>query len=262
MITTAGPGSQYHVACPPDTCWPAASPLPALVMLSLLLHAALIALWPHADKDAAKALPAGPIAVRLQSDAVGGARAAVTRPTPPKSPAEHAPRPPVAPHPAHDMTHTTDKSSKPAQPNPQRQMRQPTTAAAPIVHPAWSAKTDGNQRADAVGTRAGRAVGVDHGAGLREQVRGRLQHALVAHFNYPLVARRRGWEGVVRVGLRVEPDGQLSGLRVIDSSGHALLDRAALDSLQQVGRLPDIMDWMQGRRLDMVLPIRYRLIDS
>jgi len=106
------------------------------------------------------------------------------------------------------------------------------------------------------------SIANDEGDALRKRLNGRLQRALIAHFDYPPVARRRGWEGVVQVGLRVEANGQLSRLRLIATSGHALLDRAALQSLGRVGRLPEVMDWLQGRQLDMILPVRYQLIDS
>lgn len=49
--------------------------------------------------------------------------------------------------------------------------------------------------------------------------------------DYPMLARRRGWEGWVLVGLRVAPDGSPRDVRVLESSGFPLLDRAALDTL-------------------------------
>jgi len=97
---------------------------------------------------------------------------------------------------------------------------------------------------------------------LRKQLNGSLQRALIAHFEYPPIARRRGWEGVVQVGVRVEADGQLSRLRLVATSGHTLLDRAALQSLGHVDRLKDSVDWLNGRHIDMILPVRYQLIDS
>ena len=72
----------------------------------------------------------------------------------------------------------------------------------------------------------------------------------------------RDREGVVQVGLRVEANGQLSRLRLIASSGHALLDRAALLSLGRVEPLTDSIGWLNGRQIDMILPVRYQLIDS
>ena len=89
-----------------------------------------------------------------------------------------------------------------------------------------------------------------------------LQSMLAASFSYPALAQRRNWQGEVRLGLRVEADGQLSNIRIIKSSGYTILDRAALRSLEQIATLPDIGSWLHGRHFDTVLPVEYRLIDS
>ena len=260
MIATAGPGNQYRTTYPPNSGRHARSPLPLLLVLSVVVHAAAFGLWPQPDRRPSEPLPAGPIAVQLHNSGAGGTRAANA------APAENA----AIERARSRQPRTAAQAPRPAPRSmPKQSASMPSHIEPPAVR-ATPSETNDHQSAHGTRTRnpadtganTGADTGADAGEALRAQLRGRLQNALVAHFNYPLIARRRGWEGVVRVGLRVEPDGQLSGLRVIDSSGHALLDRAALDSLQQVGRLPDVMDWMQGRRLDMVLPVRYRLIDS
>ena len=82
------------------------------------------------------------------------------------------------------------------------------------------------------------------------------------HFSYPAIARRRGWEGTVRISLRVENDGRLTNLHVIESCKFNALNRAALHSLRQVSGIPEAKQWLAGRYMDMVLPIQYRLLDS
>lgn len=89
-----------------------------------------------------------------------------------------------------------------------------------------------------------------------------LRAALARHFHYPLLARRRGLEGEVKISLRIEPDGELSHIRLAQSSGHAVLDEAAIATLGKVGRLPQVVPWLKGAYFDMILPIRYRLTDS
>lgn len=247
-------GTTATAAYAHDTTLPTAggvrSPLPWLVLLSLLLHAAILALWPPTTLVVPDALPAGPIALQLQHSQTGIAPTARVAPAP-------APQPP----PNRAVKQHTPPPKHLARAIPQAHARAPSASAsadrAETVVASDSQHPTPRSRAQAVN-----ATGTAHGEALRAQLSSRLQHALIAHFEYPLTARRRGWEGVVRVGLRVEADGQLSALRVIGSSGHALLDRAALASLHRVGRLPDVAGWMQGRRLDMVLPVRYQLIDS
>ncbi|MCA3396756.1 MAG: energy transducer TonB, partial [Roseomonas sp.] len=49
---------------------------------------------------------------------------------------------------------------------------------------------------------------------------------------YPEASRRRGEEGVVRVELRVDPNGRVVDVRVLESSGFNALDAAALEAVR------------------------------
>jgi protein TonB len=96
----------------------------------------------------------------------------------------------------------------------------------------------------------------------RAYLRSRLLANLENYFHYPSAARRNGWEGTVLLGLRVEPDGQLDGVRLERSSGYAVLDDSALNSLKRVGKLAEARAWLEGRSVDMQLPVIYRLIEN
>lgn len=95
-----------------------------------------------------------------------------------------------------------------------------------------------------------------------DTLRERVRTAVAAHFVYPPLARRQGWEGEVKVGLRVNASGELSDIHLLVSSGHLILDRAALRTLAQVQRVGRETGWLEGRPFDMVLPIHYQLIDG
>jgi TonB family protein len=97
---------------------------------------------------------------------------------------------------------------------------------------------------------------------LASQLESKLRDALAPYFTYPLMARRNGWQGQVQVGVRVEADGRLSHVHIAHSSGHRLLDNAALTTLTRITTLPEAAGWLDGRHFDMVLPIEYRLIDG
>ena len=99
-------------------------------------------------------------------------------------------------------------------------------------------------------------------AELRNQLLGELQTRLSRYLVYPLLARERGWEGTVVLGLRVESNGHLDRIRVEQSSGYAVLDRSALNSLSRVGRLVEVSDWLDGRSMNMQLPVIYRLVEK
>lgn len=93
------------------------------------------------------------------------------------------------------------------------------------------------------------------------QIMATLEEAFSIHFYYPALARRKGWEGDVTLALRVEIDGRLTGIHVVNSSGHRVLDNAAIDSLSRAHALPLPGGTLDGG-LDMLLPVRYRLLDT
>lgn len=49
--------------------------------------------------------------------------------------------------------------------------------------------------------------------------------------SYPKLARARGWEGTSLLEVRVGADGSVLALRLLESSGHDVLDRAALEAV-------------------------------
>lgn len=98
--------------------------------------------------------------------------------------------------------------------------------------------------------------------GTRNQLLGDLQTRLSRYLVYPPLARQRGWEGTVLLGLRVESDGRVGKIRIERSSGYAVLDHSALDSLTRLGQLAEASAWLNGRGLDMQLPVIYRLIEN
>lgn len=93
------------------------------------------------------------------------------------------------------------------------------------------------------------------------RVRTALEKALLPRFDYPSVARRRGWQGRVRIGLHVEADGDLTHIHLLESSGHALLDRAAVKNVTELRNVPAVTQWLDGLDMDVILPVSYRLHD-
>lgn len=89
-----------------------------------------------------------------------------------------------------------------------------------------------------------------------------LGKQLSKYFYYPGLARKKGWQGKVKLELRVEGGGQLSHIRLMKSSGYASLDDAALKSLRKVAFLPEARHWLQGMHYDIVIPVEYRLVGS
>ena len=84
---------------------------------------------------------------------------------------------------------------------------------------------------------------------------------LTRKLNYPAIARRKGWQGVVKLELHIEPDGLISDLHIDQTSGYAVLDEAALQTLQ-LANVPNAAQWLHGETTNIIIPVEYRLIDG
>lgn len=88
--------------------------------------------------------------------------------------------------------------------------------------------------------------------------RQRLAELLARHRSYPRLAAMRGWEGEVRLRLRVARRGALIAVEVEHSSGFELLDRHARSLLVALGDLPPPPS-ADGGEIQVVVPIQYKL---
>lgn len=76
---------------------------------------------------------------------------------------------------------------------------------------------------------------------------------------YPRVAALRGWEGEVRLHLRIARKGQLLGVSLERSSGYEVLDRHARAMIEDLPALPPLPGMLDGSEIQVVVPINYRL---
>lgn len=80
----------------------------------------------------------------------------------------------------------------------------------------------------------------------------RAQTVFSEHLFYPPEAVSRGLEGEVILLLTLTENGRLVSAEIARSSGHALLDQAALDAAGRVGALP-------GQSRQILFPVSFRL---
>ena len=92
-------------------------------------------------------------------------------------------------------------------------------------------------------------------------IRASVMEFITGQLNYPAIARRKGWQGVVKLELLIESDGHISALHVEETSGYSLLDKAALQSLQ-LAHVPDAAQWLNGKSVSIIVPVEYRLVDG
>jgi len=76
---------------------------------------------------------------------------------------------------------------------------------------------------------------------------------------YPRVAAMRGWEGEVRLHLRVARKGNLIAVKLDHSSGFDVLDQHALAMLEQLATLPPLPDGLEANEIQVVVPVNYKL---
>ncbi len=89
-----------------------------------------------------------------------------------------------------------------------------------------------------------------------------LKNRLSRYFEYPWLARQRGWEGRVLLSLTVTGNGDLGNWRVVQTSGYRTLDQSALKAARRIGSLPQARAWLNGRSIEVQVPVQYRLLDS
>lgn len=82
-----------------------------------------------------------------------------------------------------------------------------------------------------------------------------LKQKLARHFHYPMLARKRGWQGEVRLAFTLDNRGTITNARIAQGSGYSTLDRAALRSLNQVTGIGTQLT----QELSFELPVIYSL---
>jgi protein TonB len=80
--------------------------------------------------------------------------------------------------------------------------------------------------------------------------------------HYPRAARDNNWEGRAVVRMVISANGAISSLSIAASAGHTLLDKQALDMIQQAKRGVLIPPALRGREFTLEIPVVYSLKDQ
>ena len=83
-----------------------------------------------------------------------------------------------------------------------------------------------------------------------------IRNTIINNLSYPRAARRKGWEGTVKVSFVVNEDGGVNNIRVLMTSGFEVLDSDAVETIRRCSPYPK-----PPRRAEMVMPVTYRLDD-
>lgn len=214
----------------------------AIIGLSMALHASLFAITYGQRQAAPLSLPPIFASIRPASPAEPGPVAVSAKAAAPatvlQKVRQHLPRvaPLSAPRTAKAAGPTM--SASPAAPS-----GQPALAAAPMAPSAISSSASAPRpQAELL-------------AGYRQ----RLSELFARHQEYPRIAALRGWEGEVRLRLKVARKGNLLAVHLDHSSGFAILDQHALAMLESLAGLPALPDALDSQEIQVVVPINYKL---
>ena len=80
----------------------------------------------------------------------------------------------------------------------------------------------------------------------------------VGNINYPSEARTRGLSGTLRLLVVIDPDGALKDARILESSGHKLLDEGALRIVHLAAPFSPFTTSMRARFDSLAIERRWR----
>ncbi|ROH84095.1 energy transducer TonB [Pseudomethylobacillus aquaticus] len=87
-----------------------------------------------------------------------------------------------------------------------------------------------------------------------------LGSELARHKDYPHIARVRKWVGVVTVFLELDDQGRVLSSKIIESSGHNVLDKQALEMVAK-SSFPPLPEVLKGSSFGVSIPISFDLKD-
>lgn len=79
---------------------------------------------------------------------------------------------------------------------------------------------------------------------------------------YPLPAREHGWQGRVDVRVSIDEAGRTGTITLLNGSGYALLDDAALDMIRDAARRTPAPPTLRGQRFVFDVPVIFSLSDA
>lgn len=230
--------------------------LPIALAASLILHATLLYLLSRAPAQAPSSSASIAVIVQLGEPGTARVQTLSGRAMAPRgSPPRDATRPAATPAPSAPVA-----SAGPQDSGAREDAADALAVGTSPVSLASADRSGGTQESPVNGAvdggeafaGGGRADAAGDSAA---ELAARLSSAIEARKTYPEAARRRGAEGLVRLRLRVSDEGLLVSAKLAESSGSALLDRAALDLASSVFPI----DNTAHRGLELLLAVSYAL---
>lgn len=171
---------------------------------------------------------------------------------------------PVAPRPAADEVNDRETPAKIATQGVRTEPAQAAGADASVSLHLPSLKSMETKEIAAIGKASGEHPVVGRRSGSPRSESGQM--ILPRYLNatrpaYPLIARMRGYEGMVLLAVEVLEDGRAGDVRVKQSSGYALLDKSALDAVR-AWRFEPARKMETPLTMTVDIPIRFALNEA
>ncbi len=94
---------------------------------------------------------------------------------------------------------------------------------------------------------------------LNQQYKARLHQIIVSKKSYPRRARRHGQQGKVTLSFSVSHSGTITDIRVLNSSGIPVLDKASIKAIQQSSKILRFFPGMPKKSMKLSITLNYIL---
>jgi len=86
-----------------------------------------------------------------------------------------------------------------------------------------------------------------------------LWGAISKHKKYPKIAAMRNWQGEAVVELELDGNGKLKSKKILQSSGHEVLDKQALEMVEKALPFPAPPEALRGSSFTITVPVPFKL---
>lgn len=121
---------------------------------------------------------------------------------------------------------------------------------APVEQPVETPKDVNSESANTLSANNGSGEKTRYVSAQFAYIRDKIMKGLT----YPMIARKMGWSGKVTVSFTVREDGSVEDIGIVESSGFAVLDKNAVETIKECCPLPKPLV-----KTALLMPIVYRL---
>jgi protein TonB len=151
------------------------------------------------------------------------------------------------------MTEMSDSRLSPLSGKPQDALDEEAS------HDTVNAKSNGSSESSKEGTvtasgNAASAIAENSKAGYVREHFTYIRDAIMKNLSYPHMAKKMGWTGKVTISFVINEKGGAEDIKIIESSGFAILDKHAVEAVKKALPLPK-----PPLRAEIIIPVVYRL---